>query len=194
VSSRNSAVVRIFPKSNRSLRNQCQHERARGWVTLAIAAGCDPQMVQKPLFSREDAGEWNLMVRNCDDGPGVLPDILWDAAFLILAAMGRIRHAADAMPWHGQALPDDSSTRAIAFRLKMVRLAMNLSLETFYRPCGLSLKTARDWEASRRSFDCLNPRELAPLCAAHRIPEVWLLYGEADAIELRQSAGEARCV
>ena len=139
---------------------------AETWVQAATAARCDPHMRQEPLSNNGLAGEWLLVVAKGGLShplyPGQLADELLDEVFLVLGRLGRIIHDDTLKPWHGNVWPDDSSARALAFRVRLAREALALDRSHFYgglryqseswrgprgRPCVLRRPRARDAES-----------------------------------------------
>ncbi len=169
-------------------RTKGRSDVAAAWVEQAITAGLDPFMRQEPLSSSEQAGEWLLATSKDAAGrpnsPGTLADEHFDEAFVILAQLGRLRHAAELKPWHGNILPDDSSPRAVALRVKLAREALTLELEDFYRACGVNANAGRALEAGNRAFASIENEMLAVICAHHAIPEDWVMSGSAEDIEV----------
>ena len=160
---------------------------AEVWVQAAIAAGCDPHMRQEPLSSAELAGEWLMVVSkaglNHPIYPGTLPDELLDEVFIVLARLGRVLHDSTLKAWHGNVWPDDSSARAIAFRVRLAREALALDRRHFYGACGLNPKAGEALEGAHVSFACADHEMLHELCAYHDVPEEWLMLGNAEDIE-----------
>jgi hypothetical protein len=155
------------------------------WIKDAISSDCDPHMQQQGMLSEGLAGEWIFKVRNREARRNLvsLSEHLWDEAFLILEAMGRIEFAAGLMPWHGNLLLDDSSSRAIALRLRIARRVLQIDPEVFYRSCGLESKAAAALEQGEapsleRLFAALDA-----VSENYDIPSDWLLSGEACEIE-----------
>jgi len=157
------------------------------WVQAAIAAGCDPHMRQEPLSSDGLAGEWLLVVSkaglNHPIYPGTLPDELLDEVFLILSRLGRVIHDRALKAWHGNVCPDDSSARAIAFRVRLAREALGLDRRHFYGSCGLNPKAGEALEAAHVFFASPDHDMLHELCVYHDIPEEWLMLGNAEDIQ-----------
>ena len=157
------------------------------WVQAAIAAGCDPRMRQKPLSSEGLAGEWLLVTSKAGLShslyPGALPDELLDEVFNVLAKLGRVQHDAELKAWHGNVLPDDSSARALAFRVKLAREALGIERRHFYGACGINPKAGEALEAGHVSFATPDHEMLYDVCSYHNIPEEWLMLGNAEDIE-----------
>ena len=160
---------------------------AETWVQAAIAAGCDPHMRQEPLSNEGLAGEWLLVVAKMGLShplyPGKLPDELLDEVFCVLARLGRVIHDETLKAWHGNVWPDDSSARALAFRVRLARDALKLDRSAFYAACGLNLRAGEAFEAAHVSFASADHEMLHELCASHGIPEEWLMLGNAEDIE-----------
>ncbi len=160
---------------------------AETWVQAAIAAGCDPHMRQEPLSSDGLAGEWLLVVSKAGLNhplyPGELPDELLDEVFLILARFGRVIRDDALKVWHGNVWPDDSSARALAFRVRLAREALGMDRSYFYGACGINPKAGEALEAAHVSFASADHEMLYELCAYHAIPEEWLMLGNAEDIE-----------
>ncbi len=157
------------------------------WVQAAIAAGCDPRMRQEPLSSDGLAGEWLLVTSKAGHNhplyPGRLPDELLDEVFIVLARLGRVRPDAELKAWHGNVLPDDSSARALAFRIKLAREALGVDRRHFYGACGVNPKAGEALEAGHVSFASPDHELLHDVCICHNIPEEWLMLGNAEDIE-----------
>ena len=157
------------------------------WVQAAIAAGSDPLMRQEPLSSDGLAGEWLLVTSKAGLNhplyPGTLPDEHLDEVFIVLAKLGRIVHDAELKAWHGNVLPDDSSARALAFRVKLAREALGINRRHFYGACGLNPKAGEALEAGHVSFASADHEMLHEVCGYHNIPEEWLMLGNAEDIE-----------
>ncbi len=172
--------------------NTCGRKRVRSdvaiaWVEQAIAAGCDPLMRQEPLSSGEQAGEWLLATSKNAAAhphfPGQPADEYFDEVFVILARLGRLRHDAELRPWHGNVLPEDSSPRAVALRIKLAREVLGLGEEAFYGACRLNLNAGRALEEGHRAFASIDHEMLPLICAQHDIPEGWVMSGMAEEIE-----------
>ena len=138
----NGALIRnLHLTEGGKLANHCLAET---WVKQAIAAGCDPYMQQEPLMSEDNAGEWLLVLsiagQTCPVYPGKLPEGLLDEVFMVLGRLGRLTHDDVLKPWHGDVLLDDSSARAIGFRIRLVREARYWDVERFYTRCGIDPK------------------------------------------------------
>jgi hypothetical protein len=159
---------------------------AAAWVEQAINAGLDPIMRQEPL-NGEDAGEWRLVTRKLDADhprhPGALPVEHIDEVLVVLETLGRLRPDGEFKPWHGSILPDDSSPRAVALRVRLAREALLMDPNAFYRACGANPKAGNALEAGNGSFACIDNPMLADICAQHRIPAQWIMFGDADEIE-----------
>ena len=157
------------------------------WVQAAIDAGCDPHMRQEPLSSDELAGEWLLITSKAGRDnplyPGTLPDEFLDEVFIVLARLGRVQHDGVLQPWHGNVLPDDSSARALALRVKLARDALAMDHGLFYGACGLNPKAGEAPEAGHVSFATPDHEMLHNVCGYHTIPEEWLMLGNAEDIE-----------
>ena len=182
------AIIRSFQfLSPIGAKTAAGDHRAEIWVQAAIAAGCDPHMRQEPLSSGELAGEWLLVVAKAGLShplyPGKLPDELLDEVFLVLAKLGRVIHDDTLKAWHGSVWPDDSTARALAFRVRLARDALKMDRSSFYGACGLNLKAGQALEAANVSFASSDHAMLHELCASHNIPEEWLMLGNADDIE-----------
>jgi hypothetical protein len=160
---------------------------AEVWVQAAIAAGCDPHMRQEPLSSDELAGEWLLVTLkaglNHPIYPGTLADELLDEVFIVLARLGRVQPDPELKVWHGNVLPDDSSARALAFRMKLARRTLGVDRGHFYGACGINPKAGESLEAGHVSFASPDHEMLPELCAYHDVPEEWLMLGNAEDIE-----------
>jgi hypothetical protein len=161
---------------------------AETWVEEAIAAGCYPHMRQEPLSSHELAGEWLLVVSAAGLAnplyPGSVPDRFLDEVFLILGHLGRIKPCHGLRPWHGNVLPDDTSSRALAFRLKLVREALNLDYESFYGIMGIHSGTGEAIESGRFGYAAPDEEMLQAVCLYYDAPEEWLTHGGAEEMEL----------
>ena len=170
-----------------SVTKQASDSAAEIWVQAAIAAGCDPHMRQEPLSSDGLAGEWLVVVSkaglNHSLYPGALPDELLDEVFIVLARLGRVRCDAELKAWHGNVLPDDSSARALAFRMKLAREALGIKRRHFYGACGINPKAGEAFEAGHGSFASPDHEMLHDVCSYHNIPEEWLMLGNAEDIE-----------
>ncbi len=156
-------------------------------MQAAIAAGYDPHMRQQPLSNDGLAGEWLLVVdnggRNHPLYPGKLADELLDEVFLLLARLGRLIRDDTLKAWHGNVWPDDSSARALAFRMRLAREALGMDRGHFYGACGLNPKAGEALEAAHVSFASADHEMVDELCAYHGIPEEWLMLGNAEDIE-----------
>ena len=130
-------ILNAQSKSAARPRKNARADVAAAWIEQAIAAGCDPFMRQEPLSSGELAGEWLLATSKESQGhpnhPGTLPDEHFDEVFMILVRLGRVQHDAVLQPWHGNVLPDDSSPRALALRVRLAREALAMDHDVFYR-------------------------------------------------------------
>ena len=144
-------------------------------------------MRQEPLSSDGLAGEWLLVTSKAGLGhplyPGALPDELLDEVFIVLARLGRIVHDTELKAWHGNVLTDDSSARALAFRVKLAREALGINRRHFYGACGINPKAGEALEAGHVSFASPDHEILHELCTYHGIPEEWLMLGNAEDIE-----------
>ena len=160
---------------------------AETWVQAAIAAGCDPHMRQEPLSNDGLAGEWLLVVAKGGLShplyPGQLADDLLDEVFLVLGRLGRVIYDDTLKPWHGNVWPDDSSARALAFRVRLARKALKMDRSYFYGNCGLNPKAGEAIEAAHVSFASADHEMLHTLCAYHNISEEWLMLGNAEDIQ-----------
>jgi hypothetical protein len=114
--------------------------------------------------------------------PGTLPDELLDEVFIVLARLGRVQHDIELKAWHGNVLPDDSSARALAFRVKLAREALGIDRRHFYGACGINPKAGEALEAGHVSFASPD-HEMQDVCSYHHIPEEWLMLGNAEDIE-----------
>ena len=161
--------------------------RAEIWIQAAIGAGCDPHMRQEPLSSDGLAGEWLLVTSKAGFNhplyPGALANELLDEVFIVLAKLGRVQHDAELKAWHGNALPDDSSPRALAFRIKLAREALGIDRRLFYGACSLNPKAGEALEAGHVSFATPDQEMLHDVCSYYTIPEEWLMLGHAEDIE-----------
>ena len=158
------------------------------WVEEAITAGCRPRMQQQPLSNEEFAGEWLLVVSAAGFAnplyPGSLPDQFLDEAFFILERLGHVKHARDLRPWHGNVFLDDTSSRAVVFRVKLVREALNLDCKGFYEAMGIPASKGEAFESGRFGYTDLDQELAQPVCAYYDTPEEWLTHGAAEEIEL----------
>lgn len=157
------------------------------WVQASIASGCNPHMRQEPLSSGAAAGEWVFVYAKTASKhllyPGRLPDDLFDEVFFILVRLGRVIHDKALKAWHGNVWPDDSSPRALGFRMRLTREALAMDRRRFYGACGFNAKAADALEAGHGSFASPDREMLTELCAYHRIPEEWVMLGNAQDIE-----------
>ena len=160
---------------------------AETWVQAAIAAGCDPHMRQQPLSSDGLAGEWLLVVSKAGLNhplyPGQLPDELLDEVFLVLSRLGRVICDGELKAWHGNVWTDDSSPRALAFRMRLAREGLGLDRRQFYGAFRVNPVAGEALEAAHGSFASADHEMLQELCAYHGIPEEWLMLGDAEDIE-----------
>ena len=133
------------------------------------------------------AGEWLLVTSKAGLShsfyPGALPDELLDEVFIVLARIGRVQPDAELKVWHGNVLPEDSSARALAFRVKLAREALGIDRRHFYGVCGINPKAGEALEAGHVSFATPDHEMLHDVCSYHDIPEEWLMLGNADDIE-----------
>jgi hypothetical protein len=168
-------------------RKQVRSDVAIAWVEQAIAAGCGPFMRQEPLSSSDQAGEWLLAISKDAAThpyfPGMPTDEHFDEVFVILARLGRLRPDATLRPWHGNVLPEDSSARAVALRIKIAREFIGLGQEAFYGACRMNLNAGRALEEGHRAFASIDNEMLPLICAQHGIPEDWVMFGTAEEIE-----------
>ena len=181
----NGALIRdLLATEGGRLANHCLAEI---WVGQAITAGCDPFMQQEPLGSDGYAGEWLLVLsvtgRASPLYPGKLPEGLLDEVFIVLGQLGRLTHDPHLRPWHGNVLLDDSSARAIAFRIRLVREALSMSSGLFYVRCGINPKVGEAFEAGYLSSLSPDQEMLHVISAHYGIPEDWLMQGGAEEIE-----------
>ena len=182
------AIIRSFQSMSPICAKTLGGDRlAEIWMQAAIAAGCNPHMRQAPLSGDGLAGEWLLVTAKAGLNhplyPGQLPDELLDEAFLVLARLGRVIHDDTLKAWHGNVWTDDSSARALAFRMRLAREAFGLDRCAFYGACGLNPKAGEALEAAHASFASADHEMLSELCACHGIPEEWLMLGHAEDIE-----------
>ena len=133
------------------------------------------------------AGEWMIGFAKAGRKhplfPGTPPDDLLDEVFLILVKYGRILHDGELQTWHGNVWPDDSSPRALGFRMRLAREALAMDRGRFYGACGCNPKAGEALEAGHGSFASPDRDMLSELCAHHEIPEEWLMLGNAQEIE-----------
>ena len=181
----NGALIsNLFSTEGGRLANHCL---AESWVGQAITAGCDPFMQQEPLGSDGYAGEWLLVLsgaaRTSPLYPGKLPEGLLDEVFIVLGHLGRLTHDQHLRPWHGTVLLDDSSARAIAFRIRLVREALCMSAGLFYMRCGINPKVGEAMEGGHLSSLSPDQEMLHVISAHYGIPEEWLMQGDAEEIE-----------
>ena len=59
---------------------------------------------------------------------------------MVLARLGRLTHDDFLKPWHGNVLLDDSSARAIGFRIRLFREALSWNVARFFVRCGIDPK------------------------------------------------------
>jgi hypothetical protein len=167
-------------------RKGARSDVASAWVEQAIAGGLDPIMRQQPL-NAEDPGEWRLVARKVeanDPGrPEPLPEEHFDEAFMVLARLGRLRPDGELRPWHGAVLPDDSSARALALRVRLAREALSIDPDAFYLACGVNPRAGQALEAGNVAFASFDSPMLPEICARHTIPEDWIMFGTAEEIE-----------
>ena len=144
-------------------------------------------MRQEGFSSDGFAGEWLLVVSKTwlyhSLYPGQLPDELLDEVFLILSRLSRVIPDGELKEWHGNVWPDDSSPRALAFRMRLARKALGLDRSHFYGACGLNPKAGEAFEAAHGSFASADHEMLHELSTYHGIPEEWLMLGNAEDIE-----------
>ena len=163
------------------------HCLAEIWVGQAITAACDPFMQQEPLASDGYAGEWLLVLsvagRASPLYPGKLPEGLLNEVFIVLGRLGRLTYDQHLKPWHGDVLLDDSSTRAVGFRIRLVREAVCMSAELFYVRCGINPKVGEAFEAGYLSSLSPDQEMLHVISAYYGIPEDWIMQGDAEEIE-----------
>lgn len=106
-----------------------------------------------------------------------------DEVFVVLARLGRIVLHTELKAWHGNVLPDDSSARALALRVKLAREALGIKRRDFYGACGINPKVGEALEAGHASFAFPDREILHDVCSYHNIPEEWLMLGNAEDIE-----------
>jgi hypothetical protein len=181
----NGALIRnLLSTEGGRLANHCLAEI---WVAQAITAGCDPFMQQEPLGSDGYAGEWLLVLsvtgRASPLYPGKLPEGLLDEVFIVLGQLGRLTHDQHLRPWHGNVLLDDSSPRAIAFRIRLVREALYMSAGLFYARCGINPKVGEAIEAGHLSSLSPEQEMLHVISAHYGIPKEWIMHGDAEEIK-----------
>ena len=144
-------------------------------------------MQQEPLISEGYAGEWLLVLSIAGHAsplyPGKLPEGLLDEVFIVLGHLGRLTHDPHLRPWHGNVLLDDSSARAIAFRIRLVREALYMSSGLFYVRCGINPKVGEAFEAGYLSSLSPDQEMLHVISAHYGIPEDWIMQGDAEEIE-----------
>jgi hypothetical protein len=184
----------IFEGSTTYVRGQISVKRvtyrgfAEAWVDEAIVAGCDPHMRQEPLSSDGLAGEWLLVVSAAGLSnpfyPGSVPDEFLDEVFLILGRRGRIDHAQGLRPWHGNVLLDNISSRALLFRMKLIREALHLGCDEFYGNTGFPAGAAEAIESGRLEFEDRYQKMPQAVCLHYDVPEEWLTCGAAEEMEL----------
>ena len=164
------------------------HCLAETWVRQAIAAGCNPYMQQEPLMREDYAGEWLLVLSVAGHAsplyPERLPEGLLDEVFIVLARLGRLTHDDFLKPWHGNVLLDDSSARAIGFRIRLVREALYWNVGRFYARCGIESKVGEAIEDGYLSSLSPDEEMLRAICAHCDIPEEWILHGAAEELEV----------
>jgi hypothetical protein len=80
-------------------------------------------------------------------------------------------------------LLDDSSARAIAFRIRLVREALHISTGLFYMRCGINPKVGEAIEAGYVSSLSPDQEMLRVISEHYGIPEEWLMQGSAEEIE-----------
>ena len=111
---------------------------------------------QEPLSSQELAGEWLLVVSAAGLGipsiQEVCRTVFWMRCFLLLATSGASSTATAYGPGMSNVLLDDASSRALAFRLKLVREALNLDYESFYGIMGIHSGTGEAIESERLGY------------------------------------------
>ena len=100
-----------------------------------------------------------------------------------LARLGRVTHDQYLKPWHGDVLLDDSSSRAIAFRITLVRGSLYRDTALFYGACGIHAKVGEAIERGQLSFLTPDQEMLQTICRHYGIPEEWLMHGPAEEIE-----------
>jgi hypothetical protein len=144
-------------------------------------------MWQESLSGDGLAGEWFLVTSkaglNHPRYPGKLPDEFLDEVFIVLARLERVLHDTKLKAWHGNVLPDDSSARALALRMKLARQSLAMDRGRFYGACGMNLKAGEALEAGRLAFASPDNEMMHGVCAHHNIPEEWLMFGEAEDID-----------
>ena len=181
------ASMRSGTSEHGRLKNLPLHSLTEAWVRQAIAAGCDPFMQQEPLSSEGLAGEWVLVLSLAGlKSPfyaGQLPDELLDEVFVVLSRLERVTHDPYLRPWHGNVLLDVTSSRALAFRIKLVRDALGMDGRRFYGACGIDPIVGDAIEAGFLSFLSPGHELLQKIAAHHDIPEEWLANGTAEEIE-----------
>jgi hypothetical protein len=182
-----ATILNIRSKSVATFTRHGRSDVAIAWVEQAIVAGCDPFMRQEPLESAEDAGEWLLVTSKQGAShpayPGKLADEHFDEVFVVLARLGRILPDAVLKPWHGNVLPDESTPRAIALRVKLAREALAMDRDAFYPACGANPKAGQALEEGNRVFASPNHDMLHDICVHYAISEEWVMCGLADEIE-----------
>ena len=175
------------PQKRSSVKTLAGDRLAETWVQAAIAAECDPFMQQESLSRDGLAGEWLLVTSKAGLNnalyPGALPEDLLDEVFMVLARLGRVKHDPVLKPWHGNVLPDDSSPRALALRMKLARDSLAVDRPRFYGDCGFNPKAGESLEAGHVSFASPAYEMLPELCAHYAIPEEWAMLGNAEDID-----------
>jgi hypothetical protein len=182
-----SSEASITPLARTGGAGKAYQSFAEAWVARAIEAGCDPRMRQEPLSSKDDAGEWMLVVSAAGLShslyPGKLPERFLDEALLILGRLGRIEHDPHLKPWHGNILLDDTSSLAIALRVKMIREALHMDYAHFYGSLQINAKVGEALEDGRVTFIHPDEEMLKAVCLYYGVPEEWLTLGAAEDIE-----------
>jgi hypothetical protein len=102
---------------------------------------------------------------------------------MVLARLGRVTHDQHLKPWHGNVLLDDSTSRAIAFRIKLVREALYMDASQFFRSCGIDQEVGEALEAGYVTSLCPDQELLQAICVHYDIPEEWIMHGAAEEIE-----------
>jgi hypothetical protein len=138
------------PQKRSSVKTLAGDRLAETWVQAAIAAECDPFMQQESLSRDGLAGEWLLVTSKAGLNnalyPGALPEDLLDEVFMVLARLGRVKHDPVLKPWHGNVLPDDSSPRALALRMKLARDSLALDRPVSMGTAASIRKQANPWK------------------------------------------------
>lgn len=181
------AIICAFQSINSGASKTEETRRlAEIWVQAAIIAGCNPHMRQEPLSSDGAAGEWVLVFakagRNHVLYPGGLPDDLFDEVFFVLVRLRRMIHDKVLKVWQGNVWPDDSSPRALGFRMRLAREALAMDRRFFYGLSGFNPKAGEAFEAGHGSFASPEREMPAELCVRHGIPEEWAMLGNAQEI------------